>query len=93
MEIKVSSIPDTGTAISCKSFVASSEPPYIGIIMRPEPGTWEELMDQDFMFLIHGGSEKKATIKYRIEVGDSSIFFIPSDDPGFRELFGELTDG
>ncbi len=89
----VSSTPESKNAISCRAFVASNLPPYLGIMVKPEPGTWEELMDQDFMFLIHGGSEKRATIKYRIEVGDSSIFFITSDDPGFRELFGELTDG
>ncbi len=93
METKVSSSPGKGTEISCKSFVASSSPPYIGIIMKPEPGIWEELMDQDFMYVFNDSKGIRATVKYRIEVGESSIFFITSDSDEFRKFFRERTDG
>ena len=93
MEIKVSSSPGKETALSCKSFVASSSPPYLGVIMKPEPGIWEELMDQDFMYVFSNSKSTRATVKYRIEVGESSIFFITSDSEEFGQFFRERSDG
>lgn len=93
MEIEVSSSPGKGTAISCKSFVASSSPPYMGVIIKPEPGIWEELMDQDFMYVFNDSKGVMATVKYRIEVGESSIFFITSDSDEFMKFFRERIDG
>lgn len=93
MEIEVSSSSGKGTAIPCKSFVASSSPPYIGVIIKPEPGIWEELMDQDFMYVFNDSKGVMATVKYRIEVGESSIFFITSDSDEFMKFFRERIDG
>ncbi|MHB1492767.1 MAG: hypothetical protein ACYCR7_05195 [Thermoplasmataceae archaeon] len=64
-----------------RAFVASVEPPYIGILMRPSPYQWEEIMEEGFARISFDGEEMAydLKVKYRIEVGENTIFFVTSD--------------
>lgn len=63
------------------SFVASEKPLYIGIITKPEPGLWGYLSRSKTIFLDMEGKAEEFRIPYRIEVGESTIFFItPSEE-------------
>ncbi len=73
-----------------KVFVASKDPAYIGIIMKPEPGIWEELMDTDLFYITFGDQELEVKIGYRIEVGESSIFFVTSEQKEIGDLISEI---
>ena len=67
-------------------FVASEDPPYVGLILKPGVGIWEYLKDHDdLIFNLHDGSVT-AAIKYRIDVGENSIFFLTSENDRFSEL-------
>ncbi len=71
------------------AFKCSIEPPYLAIIVQPSPGVWEELMDQDFLFIQAEKISVRANIKQRIEVGDSTIFFVTSEEDSFNKIAGE----
>lgn len=71
------------------AFQCSKEPPYLAITVQPSPGIWEELMDQDYLHIQNGKTSLKVKIKQRIEVGDSTIFFVTSDDDSFKKIVGE----
>lgn len=70
-----------------KAFVASIEPPYLGILMKPSPFQWEEIMEEGFVRMSFQDRDKvfDLKVKYRIEVGENTIFFVTSDQVGFDE--------
>ena len=70
-----------------KWFIASEAPLYIGIIVKPSPGLWEMMSrSRDTIMEIEGRSHN-FHIRYRIEVGESSIFFAtPAEDKGISEI-------
>lgn len=59
-----------------KWFIASESPVYIGIITKPSPGIWEYLTQSREVVLEFDGKSHGFTVPYRIEVGESSIFFV-----------------
>ena len=59
-------------------FVASEEPLYLGIILKPSKGFWEFLKNSSEVVLCHNNEENCVSfaIPYKIEVGENTIFFI-----------------
>jgi flavin reductase (DIM6/NTAB) family NADH-FMN oxidoreductase RutF len=68
------------------AFVASKDPPYVGLILKPGVGIWEYMKDHDDLIFNLHDSSVTAEIKYRIDVGENSIFFLTSDNKKFSEL-------
>ena len=63
-----------------KWFMASEIPQYIAIVTKPSPGLWEHLSQSKAAVLEVDGKSYNYSIPYRIEVGESTIFFVtPSD--------------
>ncbi|SJK84259.1 hypothetical protein [Cuniculiplasma divulgatum] len=92
MFLQVSSSKNSDSSIEAKAYTVSEVPPYLAVLIKPQPGIWDELMDMDIMFIKM--REKKVIevkIKQRIEVGENSIFFVTSDDEDFKEICGELS--
>ena len=58
-----------------KAFVASIEPPYLGMLMKPSPFQWEEIMEEGFVRMSFQDRDKvfDLKVKYRIEVGENII--------------------
>ena len=58
-----------------KAFIASIEPPYMGILMKPSPFQWEEIMEEGFVRLSFPGQDMvfDLKVKYRIEVHCSPL--------------------
>ena len=75
-----------------KAFIASIEPPYMGILMKPSPFQWEEIMEEGFVRLSFPGQDMvlDLKVKYRIEVGENTIFFVTSDKTEFEEKVKEF---
>ena len=75
-----------------KAFVASVEPPYIGILMKPSPYQWEEIMEEGFVRLSFPEEDVvfDLKVKYRIEVGENTIFFVTSDQIEFEQRVKEF---
>lgn len=71
-------------------FIASEEPLYIGIIIKPEPGIWEELMDSELAYIHTSEGIKETKIGYRIEVGENSIFFVTLNSDSASNLIREI---
>lgn len=68
-------------------FVASRDPLYIGIITKPAPGMWEYLSRTRQIVMEVDGKSHDFEIPYRIEVGESTIFFAtPSGGSSIPEL-------
>lgn len=64
-----------------RCFVASSNPFYLGIPVKPSTGAWEYLKSASEVHLV--GQESKLLkfdIKYKIEVGENTIFFLSPDE-------------
>ncbi len=57
-------------------FVASEVPLYIGVICKPSDPAWSQLQASREVLLVEDGSQKPFVQEYRIEVGESTIFFI-----------------
>ncbi len=89
MHLEVSSIDGGNLLKNINAFKCSDEPPYLAIMIRPSPGIWENLMDQNFLFIKKDKSYLNVSIKQRIEVGDSSIFFVTSESKEFLSLLEE----
>lgn len=71
-------------------FVASRNPVYIGVLLKPSRGIWEYLKNNDSVILKLGDEERYFTmkLKYRIEVGENSIFFLnPEEEEEFGKFF------
>ncbi|MEM0155539.1 MAG: hypothetical protein QW597_02910 [Thermoplasmataceae archaeon] len=88
MEISVTFYLD-GKANSEKlihTFTASVEPPYLGVILKPGRGIWEYMKNHDDLVINLKQRSVTSVIKYRIDVGESSIFFLTSEDQSFREI-------
>ena len=75
-----------------KAFVASVDPPYIGILMKPSPYQWEEIMEEGFVRLSFPEDDIlfDLKVKYRIEVGENTIFFVTSDQLEFEQRVKEF---
>ena len=75
-----------------KAFTASVEPPYMGILMKPSPFQWEEIMEEGFVRLSFPGQDMvfDLKVKYRIEVGENTIFFVTGDQTEFEEKVKEF---
>ena len=75
-----------------KAFISSIEPPYMGILMKPSPFQWEEIMEEGFVRLSFPGQDMvlDLKVKYRIEVGENTIFFVTSDKTEFEEKVKEF---
>ena len=75
-----------------KAFVASVDPPYIGILMKPSPFQWEEIMEEGFVRLSFPEDDIvfDLKVKYRIEVGENTIFFVTSDQLEFEQRVKEF---
>lgn len=59
-------------------FMASNNPLYFGLIIKPSKGLWEYLKNNDEL-LVSFVDERNSypfKIEYKIEVGENSIFFI-----------------
>ena len=92
MFIQVFSSKKLEKSLEAKAYTVSEEPLYLAILIKPQPGIWDELMDQDTMFIkLREKKELEVRISQRIEVGETSIFFVTSDDEKFREICGELS--
>ncbi|MHB1439352.1 MAG: hypothetical protein ACYCSO_00960 [Cuniculiplasma sp.] len=92
MFIKVSSSRNHKEPLNATAYVVSQEPLYLAVIIKPQPGIWDELMDQDVMFIRDSsGMDVESNIKQRIEVGENSIFFVTSQDERFRKICGEIS--
>ncbi|MHB8360996.1 MAG: hypothetical protein ACYDAO_00900 [Thermoplasmataceae archaeon] len=80
-------VSDQSSKDDFKAFVASLEPPYIGILMKPSPYQWEEIMEEGFVRLSFTDEDNvyDLKVKYRIEVGENTIFFVTNDSPEFVE--------
>lgn len=64
-----------------KWFKASDSPIYIAIITKPSPGLWELLSRSKEIVMEMDGESQGYRIPYRIEVGESTIFFVtPTDE-------------
>ncbi|KJE49695.1 MULTISPECIES: hypothetical protein [Acidiplasma] len=57
-------------------FVASERPLYYGIISRQMSNIWNALTDANSLVL----NERNMNIKYRIDVGENSIFFATPEE-------------
>ena len=58
-------------------FIASRNPFYLGIIMKPSTGVWEILKSSSTTNLnVDGDKTLEFEISYKIEVGENTIFFI-----------------
>ncbi len=57
-------------------FIASENPLYVGIIIKPSPGLWELLSRSKNVLMQKDDSTTQYSIPYRIEVGENSIFFL-----------------
>ena len=75
-----------------KAFVASVDPPYIGLLMKPSPFQWEEIMEEGFVRLSFPEEDVvfDLKVKYRIEVGENTIFFVTSDQLEFEQRVKEF---
>ncbi len=65
-----------------KWFLASENPQYIAVITKPSPGLWEHLSQSKDAVMELDGKSFNFTIPYRIEVGESTIFFLTPADGG-----------
>ncbi len=64
-----------------KWFKASESPLYVALITKPSPGLWEFLSQSKEVVMELDGKSYNFRIPYRIEVGESTIFFAtPSDE-------------
>jgi hypothetical protein len=89
--IKISTTESSSQVKEVKAFKTSEEPPYLAIMVKPEPGLWEDLMDQNYLYIIRENNERIfVDVKQRIEIGDSSVFFVTSDKENFKQLSGEF---
>lgn len=73
-------------------FVASVNPFYLGILLKPSRGIWEYLKNNDSVIIRLGksGPHFEMNLKYRIEVGENTIFFLnPTEEENFRKSFME----
>lgn len=58
-------------------FVASRNPFYLGILLKPSTGVWEILKSASMTNLrIDGDTTLEFEIAYKIEVGENTIFFL-----------------
>ncbi|AKA49587.1 hypothetical protein IX51_11280 [uncultured archaeon] len=58
-------------------FVASRNPFYLGLIMKPSAGAWEILKSSsETNIRVDGGEILQFDIAYKIEVGENTIFFV-----------------
>lgn len=64
-----------------KWFIASEKPQYIAIVTKPSPGLWEHLSQSKVAVIELDGKSCNYNIPYRIEVGESTIFFVTPVDP------------
>ncbi|MEM0158877.1 MAG: hypothetical protein QW812_05140 [Thermoplasmataceae archaeon] len=63
--------------------MASNNPPYIGIITVASDKLWNALsLHRNFT-----ANGLRWDVRYRIEVGESTIFFATSSDAGAAEIF------
>ena len=63
------------------TFIASQNPLYIGIILKPSHGAWIRMSRAKTVVLEMEGKPVEFSIPYRIEVGENSIFFLkPRED-------------
>jgi hypothetical protein len=62
-------------------FIASQNPLYIGIILKPSHGAWIRMSRAKAVVLEIDGKPGEFSVPYRIEVGENSIFFLkPRED-------------
>lgn len=67
-------------------FVASRNPFYIGIIMKPSSGVWEILKSSSTANLrVEGKNICEYEIPYKIEVGENTIFFLKPAEGNEKE--------
>ncbi|MGP6220113.1 hypothetical protein [Caldiplasma sukawensis] len=90
MKIFVKSSREEKEKETAQVFLSSDEPIYLGVRMKPAPGVWEKLMGQKTLYLDLMGKEIETEIKYRIEVGDSTIFFVTGNSKEMEILKEEL---
>ncbi|MEM0157352.1 MAG: hypothetical protein QXN26_04720 [Thermoplasmataceae archaeon] len=57
-------------------FIASQNPLYIGIILKPSHGAWIRMSRAKTVVLEIDGKPGEYSVPYRIEVGENSIFFL-----------------
>jgi hypothetical protein len=92
MVVKISSTPNGEPKEVDQNhvFIASEDPIYLGIIIKPEPGIWEELMDSENLYIHFNDDVVQSRIGYRIEVGENSIFFVTPDIASPDSLIQEI---
>lgn len=58
------------------AFVASEEPYYIGIGLRPSPGLWEFLKSGKNSAIELDGKILEYRVEFSIDVGENTLFFL-----------------
>ncbi len=61
-------------------FIASQNPLYIGVILKPSHGAWIRMSRARSVVLEIDGKPGEYSVPYRIEVGENSIFFLKPKD-------------
>ncbi len=67
-----------------KWFQASENPTYLALITKPSPGLWEALSQSREVVMEIDGKSFNFKVPYRIEVGESTIFFVTPSEPTER---------
>lgn len=58
------------------AFYASKEPEFLGVMIKPSKGLWEYLKASRKPLLEINGRAKEYSVKYYIDVGENTIFFL-----------------
>ena len=76
MKIEIVTASQSGKTYEIENvFVASRQPLFLGLILKPSDAAWNHIKSTKEI-LVNGKELKGFTVKYGIEVGESSIFFI-----------------
>lgn len=59
-----------------RAFYASREPLYYGIVLKPGIGLWEIMKSSNKVIMECGGDTNEYVVKYSIDVGENSFFFL-----------------
>ncbi len=63
------------------AFIASSEPYYLGLALRPSPGLWEFLKSGKAPSIESESGVVQYSVEFSIDVGENTMFFLsPAKD-------------
>jgi hypothetical protein len=74
-------------------FIASENPLYLGLVLKPSDASWS-FIKSTREILVKGKEIVRFSVKYGIEVGESSIFFItPSSENVTASKISDIEKG